>query len=338
MADEQYLQGDPTTFKWGQGEWQGAGGGDQAQKYAAWQNFAKIFGRNPTQSELAMFAPAFGSGDPNKTNNSQGTAAIAQYFQGQQQTPDKLAAQQQAEYLKNAPKHFDEINQLFQGQLGRLLRKMNSNHFGSALASGNTDAYQLQQFLQEQPEFQTKQNEQMRQGLSSTMAANDKRQFSEQILPSIQEAYAKQGRSFDSSAFANSAAQAAQQQNTTREGFLNNLTAQQYGGVQDRAYQDYANQVANSQNLTNQGIQARYSGIQNSNNRINQISDYNMQAQAYNQYLSKYGKRNNGLGGMIGTLAGAGIGGYFGGTAGAQLGATLGGTTGTAAQNSGGSY
>lgn len=317
----------------------GAGGSQQAAEYYAAKDFASMFGRNPTQSELAMFSPGYLSGDPNIAATAQGKGVIAQYFQSQSQTPDKLYADQQKKYLEQAPQHFDSINQLFQGQLGRAASQDELNHFGSALASGTTDSYQLTQFLQQQPEYQTKKNEQMRTGLSGTMAANDKRQFSEQILPSIQEAYAKQGRSFDSSAFQNAATQSAQQQNTQREGFLNNLTASQYGGVQDRAYQDYANQVANQQNLTNSGIQAQYGGIQNTNNRLNNISDYNTQAQAYNQYLSKYGKRNNGLGGTIGGVVGGGLGAFFGGPAGAMAGYQMGSGLGTAGQNAaGGSY
>lgn len=331
MADEKYLDVLP--------QYGGAGGSQQAADYYAGQEFYKLFGRNPSQSELDSLSSAYLSGDPNIAAVGQGNSTIAQFYQNQKNTPDKLYANQQQDYLKNAPKHFDSINQLFQSQLGRAATQDELNHFGSLLASGTTDTYQLQNFLQQQPEYQNKQNEQMRQGLSSTMASNDKRQFSEQILPSIQEAYAKQGRSFDSSAFQNAATQSAQQQNTQREGFLNNLTAQQYGGVQERAYQDYANQVAQQQNLTNQGIQAQYAGIQNTNNRVNQISDYNTQAQMYNQYLAKYGKRNNGLGGAIGGAVGTAAGAYFGGPMGAMVGNQLGSSLGQAGQNlAGGSY
>ncbi len=339
MADEKYLEGNPV---WGQGEWQGTGGGTKAQEFYAFKDFAKIFGRNPTQQELSMFAPAYGTDDPNKTNQAAGASVIAQYYQNQQNTPDKLFSKQQAEYKKNAPQQYDTVKKMFQGQLGRDASQEELDHFGSLLASGTTDAYQLQDFLKQQPEYQTRQNEQMRQGLSGQMATNDKRQFQEQILPSIQENFAKQGRSFDSSAFANAATQSAQQQNTQREGFLNNLTAQQYGGVQDRAYQDYANQVANQQNLTNQGIQAKYGSIQGTQGRINQISDYNMQAQAYNQYLAKYGKRGGlaGLGGALGGAVGGGLGAVFGGPQGAMAGYQIGSGLGNASQGAiqGGNY
>lgn len=315
----------------------GAGGSRQAQEFYAAREFSKLFGRNPTQSELASLSGAY-AGDPNIANTSQGDQAVAQYFQNFSNNPEQINKQNQDKYLQEAPQHFDAVNQLFQSHLGRAASQDELNHFGSLLASGSTDPYQLQQFLQQQPEYQTKQNEQMRSGLRDTMATNDTRQFSEQILPSIQQAYAKQGRSFDSSAFANSAALAAQQQNTNREGFLNNLTASQYGGVQDRAYQDYASMVANQQGLTNAGINAQYSGMQNLQGRLNNITDYNTQQQAYNDYLNRYGKRSNGLGGVIGGVFGGLVGAKVGGASGAATGYQMGSGVGTAIQNSGGSY
>lgn len=274
-----------------QGDWNSRQSDEQGYAYNA---FVKFFGREPSDAELAQATAAYQSGDPNRPNTSQGDAFVAQMSEADKNTPDKLYAKQQAEYLKESPKHYDSIKNLFKSRLGRDPDQKELDHFGSLLASGTTDAYSLDQFLQQQPEYQTAQNTKMREGLSSTMAANDTRQFSEQILPSIQQAFAKQGRSFDSSGFQNAATQSAQAQNTTRESFLNNLTAQQYGGVQDRAYADYAAQVANQQNLTNQGIQAKYGQIQNQNNRVNNITDYSTQAQMYNQYLAKYGKRNGG--------------------------------------------
>lgn len=299
--------------------------------YGTLQAIKSALGRDPTANEYAMYAPL----------GNQAPQLIAQNQYALDNSPDKLAAKQQAQYLADAPQHADAVNQLFQANLGRTATQDELGHFGSLLASGTTDPYQLQQFLQQQPEYVTKQNADMRSGLSSTMAANDTRQFSEQILPSIQEAYAKQGRSFDSSAFANAATQAAQMQNTNREGFLNNLTASQYGGVQQNAYQDYANQVANQQALTNSGIQAQYGGIQNSIGRANNISDFSTQQNAYNQYLAKYGKRqgNNGMGSLIG--GGLGIAGAFatGNPAAAGIGYQIGSGLGGAAQTAyGGSY
>lgn len=291
--------------------------------WATLQNFKSTMGRDPTAAEFGMYGPM----------GAQAGQAISQQRYNADNAPDKIAAQNQAQYLKNAPQHYDTINNLFKSNYGRDATQDEKDHFGALLASGTTDAYGLQNFLQQQPEYQNQQNAKMRSDLSGTMAANDKRQFQEQILPGIQENFAKQGRSFDSSAFANSAAQAAQAQNTNREAFLRNLTAQQYGQSSDRAYQDYANQVANQQALTNSGINAQYGGIQNTINRGNQIADFRMQQDAYNQYLSKYGKRqNNGIGSLLGGIGGAAIGGAATGwhnpqgyMAGYQIGSGIGG-------------
>lgn len=287
-----------------------------ATDYATLQAIKGALGRNPTAAEFAAYAPL----------GAQASQLIAQQNLADQNTPDTIAAKNNAKYLADAPNHADAVNNLFQSNFGRTASKDELDHFGSLLASGTTDPYQLQQFLKQQPEYQNTQNAKMRTDLSGTMAANDKRQFSEQILPSIQAAYAKQGRSFDSSAFQAAAANAAQAQNTNREGFLNNLTASQYGGVQDRAYQDYANQVANQQALTNSGINAKYSNVQNSIGRANEINNFGLQQQAYNQYLNKYGKRQNN--GVMGAISGAGTGAAAGsafGPWGTGIGAVVGG-------------
>lgn len=298
--------------------------------------FLKIFGRPPSADELAQALPAYLGTDKNIQDKSAGDAFVAQLHTATENTPDKLYAKQQAEYAANAPKFADQVQGLFQGQLGRAASQDELNHFGSLLASGTTDSYQLQQFLQQQPEYQTKQNQQFTAGLSDKLAGFDKQYFQDQILPALQESYAKQGRSFDSSAFQNATTQSAQQQNVARQQYLAQLSAQQYGGVQDRAYQDYASQVANQQNLTNSGIQAQYAGIQNAQSRSNQFTDFNIQNQMYNQYLAKYGKRNNGLGGLIGGVAGTGIGAFFGGPTGALIGNSIGSGLGNAV--GGGSY
>lgn len=306
-------------------------------KAAAYDTFKQVFGRAPTRDEANQILPAFGN-DPHIPNTQAGSAFISQLHNSTENTPDKLYAKQQAEYKQNAPQHYDTVNKLFQNAFGHAPSQEELDHFGSELASGQVDAYQIQQFLQQQPEYVNKQNEQMREGLSGKMAANDRRQFSEQILPSIQEAYAKQGRSFDSSAFSNSAALAAQAQNTQRENFLSNLTAQQYGGVQDRAYNDYANMLAQQQNLTNSGIQAQYSQIQGAQNRSNDLADLNTQNQMYQQYLARYGKRggNGIMGSLQGAIGGATLGAKFG-PWGALAGGVAGGGLGYAGSQ-GGSY
>ncbi len=298
-------------------------------------DYQNIFGRLPTTQEVAQAMPAY------QQPGGNGGAFVSNLYQQEQNSPDKIAAKQQADNLAKAPQFSGQVNNLFQGQFGRSATQDELNHFGSLLASGNSDPYQLQQFLQQQPEYTQKQDKNFQDQLSGQLSGYDQQYFKNNILPSLQEAYAKQGRSFDSSAFQGAATNSAQQQNVGRQQYLAGLSASQYQGRQQNAYQDYANAVANQQNLTNFGIQAKYGALQNTANRVNDLSDFNSQAQLYNSYLANYGKRNNGIGGLAGGLLGAGLGAYLGkgNPQAISAGYGVGSGLGTAGQNAyGGSY
>ena len=334
MADTNYLQGDPNSFQWGQGQWQGTGGGETAQKYYAWKKFAQLFGRNPTQGELDQLYGAYGAGDANKTNVGQGDSVIAQYYNQQTNTPEKQYADQQAAYLKDAPKFYDQINQQFQSSVGRDATQEEKDHFGSLLASGQVDSYGVGQWLSQLPEAVTKQDQAFRTGLSSDLQKQDAQYYNEQVLPGIQSQFANQGRDINSSGFANSLALAAQGQNRQREGFLSNLTAAQYGGNKQNAYDQYLNSVGRYQGMQDYSRQRTDMLSDQTRNRTYDIQNFNMQKQAYDDYLSRYGKRSSGagIGALAGGLLGAGLGiglaGPGGGAAGGQLGYSIGSGTG----------
>src|ERR1039457_398426 len=77
-----------------------APGGDiSQQQYYAAQEFAKVFGRNPTQSELDMLAPSY-AGDKNLTNSGAGNSAVASYYNSMANTPTNIQASQTAQGLK----------------------------------------------------------------------------------------------------------------------------------------------------------------------------------------------------------------------------------------------
>ena len=151
------LAGDAPT-QWGQGQWQGTGGGSQAQQFWAWQDFAKQFGRNPTQSELSMLAPSYMGGNDQVTNRSAGQGAIASYYNSLANTPSNIMANQQQQaldaYNKN-PGQFDgQTNQIFQQMVGRNANTDEAAHFGSLLASGQIDSYGMSQLLGQSQESQ----------------------------------------------------------------------------------------------------------------------------------------------------------------------------------------
>lgn len=210
---------------------------------------------------------------------------------------------------EDAAKHYGSVDQQIQSLLGRAATDQEKEHFGTLIANGSLDSYQFGQFLEQQPEFTEKKDAAFRTGLSGQLAESDKKQFETNILPGIQSLYAQQGRSFDSSGFKNSATQSAQQQNQQRDQFIASLSASQYGGRQNQAYQDYANAVANQNNLANYQTTMQDQRLAAGTQRIYEQQDYNTQRDAYNQYLAKYGKRDMGAQGAIGgAAAGASIG------------------------------
>lgn len=277
--------------QWGQGQWQGTGGGTQAQRYYATKDFWEIFGRAPTEPELSMLQAAYDSGDVNKAGTSAGRSAVAQYYQSQENTPDKQYARQQAGYQAAAPQHYDTINQMFKSTLGRDATQQEKDHFGSLLASGQLDAYTVGQFLQQLPENVKKQDAEFRNQLSGELQKQDAQYYNEQIMPGIQSAFANQGRDVRSSGFSNSLALAAQGQNRQRESFLSNLTAQQYGGQQANARADYLNSYGQYTGLQDYSRQRSAQMQDATTGRVNELQNYAIQRQAYDDYLRRYGKR-----------------------------------------------
>lgn len=278
----------------------------------AWAAYQNIFGRAPTNTELAQVIPAFQSG-----GISGGVAAVA----GLKNTPLNQVADQQAELLKNAPQHFGDVTNQFQSILGRAPTQDELNHFGSLMATGTVDAYQMQDFLKSQPEYQQKQVD----ALSGKLSGYDKQYYQEQILPATEAAFAKQGRSLDSSGFSAALGQTASQQNIDRQKYLAGLTVNNNAN----AYQQYVDSVNQNKNL-------QYTSATAGTNRLNQYQDYAIQQNAYNQYLSRYGKRQSNAGAygsLIGGTLGGVAGGIYGDPAGAYAGYTLGSGLGGAAGN-----
>jgi len=289
----------------------GTGGGIEAQRWYANRDFQEIFGRAPSEAELSQFQAAYDSGDINKANVSGGRSSIAQYYQSQENTPDKQYARQQAGYEAKAPEFYGQIDKMFQGTLGRDATDAERKHFGSLLASGQVDEYGVGQFLQALPENVKKQDTEFRNQLSGELQKQDAQYYNEQIMPGIQSAFAQQGRDPRSSGFANSLALAAQGQNRQREGFLSNLSAQQYGGSQNLAQRDYLNAYGQYTGLQDYSRQRSAQLQDATTGRVNELQNYALQRSAYDDYLRRYGKRSNAQG--IGSLAGgiAGMGGAF---------------------------
>lgn len=317
----------------------GRGGSQQAAAYYAAQDFFHMFGRNPTAQELSMLTPAYLSGDPNIANVTGGRAQVAQYYQNLASDPARLEAIKQKQYQADAPKYYESINSQFQSTLGRQATADEKQHFGALQASGNIDAYTIGQFLNTLPEAVQKQDKEFRQNLTGELQKSDTQYYQEQILPALQQQAAQQGRSLDSSGISNALALAAQQQNRQREGFLSNLSAAQYGGSQALAQQNYQQAYGNYQNLQNYSM-LRSNQLQDAfTTRTNQLSDYQMQKQAFDDYVRRLGKRPSGMGSLAGGLLGLGLGSLSANPYGMFMGYQIGSGLGGAAESSfGGGY
>lgn len=267
--------------------------------------YRKVYGRDATQAEINTVFPII---DQDKVGYQTALSFVQQQKNNEDNAPDKVYARQQAEYREKAKEHYGSIDNLFNQYLGRTATQEEKDHFGALLASGQVDAYTVGNYLQNLPENVRKQDEEFRKSLSTELQGQDERYFNESILPSIQSQFAQQGRDVRSSGFASSLAQAATQQNRQREQFLSNLSAQQYKGNRSAAREDYLNNLSRQYGLEDYSRQ-RASQLQDqSTNRLYEIQNFNMQKQAYEDYLRRYGKRNSGLGSMIGGLVGLGAG------------------------------
>lgn len=291
----------------------GAGGSQQAAQYYAGQAFFKLFGRNPTQAELTMLTPAYMSGDPNIAATAVGDSTVAQYYQQQKNSPET----KQKQATETAPQFFDQVSQAFKTAIGRDPTDAEKSHFGTLLATKDLDTYTLSQFLQQTPEAQNAADKSFREGLTNDLQGQDERYYKEKVLPAITQQFAQSGRSVDSSGYAAMLAKAAQEQNTTREGFLSNLTASQYGNNKGNATSDYQKLLEQYYGNQNYGRQRSDYLTDAYTKRLTDLQDYQIQQQAYDKYLRNYGKRSGGVaGGVSGFLTG--------GTSGALVGSKFG--------------
>lgn len=294
----------------------GVGSARDIQNIQAYKSFQSILGRDPTAEEFAQIVPIF------QQDNGQtyGNAWLSQYKQQQDLNPANRA--------KDAGKYSGQLNQTFQSMLGRDATSDEIDHFGSLLATGNVNAYQLQDFLRGTTEYQQGQDKQFRTGLSKELEDSDVRFFDrskQALLSQFMQNGTGQSSALDS-AMADLMGQIAEK----RSGFLSQVSSQQYGANKDLALGNYAN--ARDEYFGNQAYgrgqaqkqQDYYQG------RSDNLTDYNRQQQDYMNFLnSQGGKRKDPWGQIIGGAAGATIGGFTGGPAGAgagyQIGSGLGG-------------
>lgn len=311
----------------------GPGGGTGAMQVYAFQEFQKLFGRNPTQSELDELAPSYAL-DANRTNSAAGNAAVAAYYNSYANTPTNITAQQNAQALKayqTGQSGFDATtNSAFQQAVGRNATSDELAHFGSLLATGATDAYGLNQLIGTTQEAQQKQTQNYQTQLSQNLQQTQGDYYKNYINPSILSQTAATGRDPNSSGVQQAEVQAGQQQNYQLQDYLANFGASQYGQSaqnQQGVYQQYLNQ---QYNLQNSGISQQLGQQANLQSYNQNLANYQLQQNSYQNYLNNYGKSNPLGGALTGALSGAGAGAKIGGPWGALIGAGVGGAGGYA--------
>lgn len=303
--------GDLTQYL--QNQYSGVNSQNDVSNIQALKSFQSIMGRDPNANEYAQIVPIF------QQSNGQtlGNAWLSQYKQQYDQNP--------ANRTGEAGKYSDQINQQFQSMLGRAATSDEVNHFGSLLATGNVDAYQLQDFLRGTPEYQTQQDTQFRSGLGKQLEDSDVNFFN-RAKQGVMSQFMQNGTG-NSSALDSALTDLMGQVSQQRDAYLTSLSAQQYGNNKDLALGNYQN--TQNQYLQNQGYNRQQS--QNQQNyiqgRSDNLTDYNRQMSDYMNFMNTYGGRSKGqnpLYAIGGGLLGAGVGGAVGGPAGASAGYQIG--------------
>lgn len=279
---------------------------DQANAQA-YNSFKSLIGRAPTAQELAQAIPAFQGGPQT------GNAWLASFKQAYDKNPANLQA--------GAGKYADQINQVFQSQLGRAATPDEITHFGSYFGSGNLDAYGLQQLLTGTPEYQSQQDTKFRSDLGTQLQNSDVNYFN-RAKQGLMSQFAQNGQTFGNSTALDSAlVDLMGQIQQKRSDYLANLTASQYGGNKQLALSNYGNAMDQYFQNNNYDRTLNQNQMNQLMDRSNNISDYNRQQQDWMNYANSYQNKRNPFGGALnGAAAGAGIGANWG-PAGAGYGA-----------------
>lgn len=268
-----------------------------------YQNFSRLFEREPTQSDINKYVPFY------LQDANLGNAYLEKAREEEKSKPEEIK--------KRAPEFGGQVTETFRQSLGRDPTSQELEHYGGMMATNDLDAYQLAQYLGVTEEATTRKNKAFRGGLSEELQGQGERYFSEKILPAIRQSFAAQGRSVDSSAYAAMLAKAAQDQNLQREQFLSNLSASQYQGNQAGARADYErllDKYYGDQTYARQRSDYLSDAYLR---RTQELQDYNFKKQTYEDFLRRHGKRspnkgNKGIGALAGGILGAGLGIYFG--------------------------
>ena len=223
----------------------------------------------------------------------------------------EISQGKQSDAQAKIPSYTGQLNSVFNATLGRDATQDEVDHFGKMFASGDADSYTLAQALQQLPEYQNAQNQKNRDALSGELKKADTDYFNQNLMPTIQQNFAQQGRVVgpESQTLANALVSAGNQQNVAREQYLAQLGASDYANTRQNTINQYLAQQQRNWQLQDQSTARNYQLSDQAYTRANDVTDYDRQMAAYQDYLSRMGRRqSSGFGSGIGTLVGAGLG------------------------------
>lgn len=222
--------------------------------------------------------------------------------------------------------HTNNASRVLKEVFGRDATADEAAYFAKELAQGKT-AYELSQELQSLPEYQKVQAAKDRASLGDELLQQQQQAFAK-AQPAIISQFMRAGR-LNSSGLNSALAQAQQELEQQRQGFLGQAGYQDASNIRNNAYNAFQNYNQQFRDTYNPGAQAQSSFNQLSGilGRQRELDDYKQQQNDYLTYLNM-SKPKKSYGQLIGMVAGAGLG-SFGGPAGAATGAQIGGAVGS---------
>lgn len=246
---------------------------DKVLQYG-YDTFRSTFGREPTATEWSQLVPYLGGAE----GKERGAAYIAATYDQYKQSPEYLKTQ--------AGQYADDLDPLFDQYLGRDASASENDFFGQQLAGGRS-AYEIEQLLQQLPEYQEKKDKQFRSGLASELEGYDQ-SFFNKGQDSIRGRSAKAGAGIGQSTALDFALTKLMGDIAERRGqYLAGVSEKQYGGNKEAAREDYratTNRYYDDQNYQRNRNAA---DLDYYRGRSDQDRDYERQKEDYFQMLGR---------------------------------------------------
>lgn len=293
-------------------------GPDWQAAMAAYSQYERLFGRPPTQSDINRILPYY------LQNTNVGNAYLEDLKDREVNSPDAVAERKRKELAEKAPTYAGDVNRSVQSLLSRGATQQELDYFGKLLASGEVDPYELDQFIQQTPEYRGIQDKSFREGLNQELTAYDTEAFGRE-KENVISRFAQAGR-LNSPALDYALTDLMGKISSERSRYLAGVSADQYAGNKTAAREDYRTNLDRMFGEQDYG-RARQDQLEDLyRNRGYEVGDYLTQRSDYMDALGRMQQKRKGGGNIFsGALGGAAVGGSVGGPWGAALGGVGGG-------------